>query len=129
MAYDEKLAERIRRAFEKLGRPAEEKKMFGGLCFLLGGAMACGILKDEFIVRVGVSGHENALKQPGARPFDFSGRVMRGFVYVSPEATKSAAGLRVWLKRGIATADASLKKKAKKSGKKIAAKKRARRAG
>src|SRR5687768_1298176 len=96
MAYDEGLAERIR---EGLG-PREgltEKKMFGGIAFMLNGNMICGIVKDELMVRVGPDGHDAALEKSGARPMDFAGRPMRGMVYVEPAAIAKAEALGAWL--------------------------------
>ena len=82
MAYDEDLADRVRAVFA--GRPGvREQKMFGGLCFMLDGNMACGILGSELVVRVGKENLEDALSQPHSRPFDMTGRSMRSFVYVT----------------------------------------------
>ena len=99
MAYDEKLAARVRATLA--AEPVtSERKMFGGLCFLVNGNMACGIVKDELMVRVGVERHEEALAQPHARPMDFTGRPMKGMVTVAAEGVRSAAGLRAWVRRG-----------------------------
>ena len=96
MAYDELLAGRVREALENR-RGVSEKKMFGGLCFMLGDAMCCGIVKDELMARVGPERHEKALAEPGARPMDFSGRPMVGFVYVGGAGIAKAASLRKWV--------------------------------
>ena len=81
MAYDEGLAERIRGLIA--GDPRmEERKMFGGLAFLCNGNMACGIVGDELMVRVGPDAWADALTQPHAREMDFTGRSMKGMVYV-----------------------------------------------
>jgi len=99
MAYDESLAERIRRA---LGPEAEftEKKMFGGLAFLSQGKMFCGIVNDDLMVRVGPSQFEEALAQPNVRPMDFTGKPMNGYVYVGPTGTRTEAAVRLWVERG-----------------------------
>ena len=83
MSYDETLAERIRKALEHR-RDVTEKKMFGGLAFLLEGSMFCGIVKDELMVRVGTARYEEALTEPHVRPMDFTGRPARGYVFVAP---------------------------------------------
>jgi TfoX/Sxy family transcriptional regulator of competence genes len=78
-----------------------EKKMFGGLAYLSNGKMFAGILKDELVVRVGPDGNDVALKEPHTRPMDFTGRPMKGYVYVSPDGMKTPAQLRKWLVRGL----------------------------
>ena len=81
MAYDEGLAQRVRVALDELEAPALiEKKMFGGIAFMLHGNLACGVLKDELIVRVGPAGYADAIKQPHTRLFDISGKPMKGWV-------------------------------------------------
>ena len=78
-----------------------ERRMFGGLCFLVNGSMACGIVKSELCVRVGPDQHEQALSAPHARPMDFTGRAMRGFVYVSATGLGDSAALRKWVAMGV----------------------------
>jgi TfoX/Sxy family transcriptional regulator of competence genes len=98
MAYDEALADRIRSAIGD--RPGvTERKMFGGLCFMAGGNMFCGIVKDDLMARVGAEQHAEALSQPGARPMDFSGRPMVGMVYVAPPFIDDDATLSSWVAR------------------------------
>ncbi|MEW6543102.1 MAG: TfoX/Sxy family protein [Nitrospirota bacterium] len=100
MAYDERLAARVRATL--MGRSAlVEKKMFGGLAFLSRGKMFAGILKRDLVVRVGPEANVQALKEPHTRPMDFTGRPMKGYIYVSPAGTKSAAQLRKWLAKGL----------------------------
>ena len=98
MAYDELLVERVRKALRGKGE-ISEKKMFGGICFLLGGKMCCGILKEVLVARVNPKESSALLKTPGVRPMDFTGRPMKGFLYVSQKALKSAPQLNAWLKR------------------------------
>ncbi len=74
--------------------------MFGGLCFLVHGNMACGIVKDELMVRVGPNAYDNALAQPSARPMDFTGRPMRGMVYVGRPGLRTDPQVRRWAERG-----------------------------
>jgi TfoX/Sxy family transcriptional regulator of competence genes len=99
MAFDEGLAQRIREELdERFG--VAEKKMFGGLCFLVGGNMACGVIGEELMVRVGPDAYAASLAQPHAREMDFTGRALRGMVYVSAEGTEDDAGLSAWVSRG-----------------------------
>lgn len=74
--------------------------MFGGLAYLSNGKMFAGILNNDLVVRVGAEGNDAAVQRPHTRPMDFTGRPMKGYVYVSPAGTKSAAQLRAWLARG-----------------------------
>ena len=104
MAYSEDLADRVRALLA--GRPGvREQKMFGGLCFMLNGNMACGVLGSELVVRVGRENLENALSQPHSRPFDMTGRPIRSFVYVAAEGLATEDGLTAWASRGMAFAD------------------------
>ena len=100
MAYDENLAQRLRAAFD--GTPGVvEKKMFGGLAFMIGGNMFCGIVGDRLMVRVGPGQFEEALKLPHARPMDFTGRPMKGMIYVEPAGIDSDGRLKEWVNRGM----------------------------
>jgi hypothetical protein len=100
MAYDEKLAERVRRRLQR--KPAySERKMFGGLCFMLRGHMCCGVLKDELIVRVTPGEYAQALAWPHVRAFDFTGTPMKGFVVVRPKGCAMAQTLGRWIARGM----------------------------
>ena len=99
MAYDERLAERIRRALA-VREGLSEKKMFGGIAFMLNGNMCAGVVSDQLMVRVGPERHEEALARPHARPMDFTGRPMKGMVYVGPEGYRSDADLAAWVSQG-----------------------------
>lgn len=101
MSYDESLAERIRVVLSHRD-DVVEKKMFGGLCFMVGGAMCCGLTKTDFMVRVGPDEYEGALAQPYARPMDFTGRPLKGMVYVAPKGVGTRASLERWVSRGLA---------------------------
>ena len=104
MAYDEGLAQRLRESLE--GRSGlSEKKMFGGLAFLIHGNMCLGVSGEELMVRVGADAYEEALAQPAAREMDFTGRPLRGFVYVGTEGFESDEDLRTWVERGLGFAD------------------------
>ncbi len=100
MAYDEKLEARIDAALAKL-RNVTPKKMFGGVAYMKDGKMFVGIIKNDLMVRVGPEQHAQALKRPGARPMDFAGRPMKGYVYVSPAAIRTAAALKGWIARAL----------------------------
>ena len=78
-----------------------EKRMFGGIAFMLRGNMCCGIVRDDLMVRVGPERLEEALAQPHARPMDFTGRPMKGMVYVGPEGLRSDTDLNAWLRRAV----------------------------
>lgn len=100
MPYDETLATRVRGYLG--GRPTVvEKKMFGGLSFMLGGNLCVGILEDTLIARVGPDQYEDALEQPHAGPFDFTGRPMRGWVRVQPEGIDFEKDLEDWVDRAL----------------------------
>jgi TfoX/Sxy family transcriptional regulator of competence genes len=99
MAYDLKLAERIRS--ELSGIPVVEKKMFGGVGFLLNGNMACGVNKNDLIVRVDPEKHSALLKKPHVRPFDLTGRPMKGWLVVEADAVKTEKQLSTWVKEGV----------------------------
>jgi TfoX/Sxy family transcriptional regulator of competence genes len=99
MAYNLKLAERIRTQLKDV--PVVEKNMFGGIGFLLNGNMACGVNKDNLIVRVDPEKHEALLKKPHAKPFDMTGRPMKGWLVVEAEGVKSEKQLSAWVKEGV----------------------------
>jgi TfoX/Sxy family transcriptional regulator of competence genes len=103
MAYNEDTAQRLRAELGTLPG-LTEKKMFGGICFLLGGNMACGVLGDDLILRVGKVEYAASLAQPGARVFDFSGKPMAGWVTVAPAGYASADDLARWVKLAVAYA-------------------------
>jgi TfoX/Sxy family transcriptional regulator of competence genes len=116
MAFDEALAQRIRQALAARD-DVLEKKMFGGIAFMVGDRMAVGVVKDDLMVRVGPDAHDEALAQPHARPMDMGGRVSRGFVYVAPEGVASDADLVAWIDRGLrfaATVEPSARRPARK---------------
>lgn len=103
MAYDEGLAQRIRETLEELPG-LDEKKMFGGLSFLVFGNMACGVIGDDLIVRVGPHGYEEAMEEEHTREFDFTGRAMSGWVVVAPEGFSEDDDLERWVLRGVSFA-------------------------
>ena len=99
MAYDEGLAERVRELIAAR-EAVSERKMFGGIAWMLHGNMAVGIVGEDLMVRVGPEAHESALGEPHARPMDFSGRPMKGYVYVAPSGITRDADLAAWIARG-----------------------------
>jgi TfoX/Sxy family transcriptional regulator of competence genes len=103
MAFDEKLAARLRRLLSDRD-DVSERAMFGGLTFMLGGHMCCGVNRDELIVRVHPDDESAALTRPHARRMDFTRRPMRGFVTVGPEGLRGRA-LSRWVRQAVAYAE------------------------
>ena len=100
MAYDPVIAQRARQEMHHL--PGfTEKKMFGGVGFLLWGNMACGVNGNDFIVRVGKECYDEALSQPHTRVFDMTGKPMSGWIVVEPDEVASEADLRRWVDLGV----------------------------
>jgi TfoX/Sxy family transcriptional regulator of competence genes len=100
VAYDEGLAQRVREEMEELPGYTE-KKMFGGVGFMLHGNMATGVIGEDLIVRVGKEQYERALGEPQARPFDMTGRPMTGWVVITEAAYAPDENLRAWVQRGV----------------------------
>ncbi len=100
MAFDPETAERIRSALCRT-RGIMERKMFGGIAFMLHGNMLVGVLGTDLMVRVGPEAYERALARPHARPMDFTHRPMRGFVFVAPKGCATPAALRSWLRPAL----------------------------
>ena len=103
MAFDEQLADRIRTLMPP-DPGVSEKKMFGGLCFLLNGHMTCGIVGDKLMVRVGKENYEATLQLPHAAIMDFTGRPMKSMVYVEPAGIVANEQLAQWIERGCSYA-------------------------
>jgi hypothetical protein len=100
MAYDEQLAEPVRSLLA--AEPAvTEKTMFGGLAFLLHGNMAVGLAGQELMVRTGPQESDTALSRPHTRPFDMTGRPMKGWILVAPEGVADESDLASWVVRGV----------------------------
>jgi TfoX/Sxy family transcriptional regulator of competence genes len=100
MSYDAQTANRVRQILS--GRPdVVEKRMIGGLSFLLNGNMCCGVTSAALMVRVGRAGLEQALAQPHVRPMEFAGRRLAGFVCVDPEGFRTDTALAEWVQRGL----------------------------
>jgi len=106
MPFDDHVAHRLREilageVMDSEGVTIKDKRMFGGLAIMVNGHMCCGIVRRKLVVRVGGNDYEQALSQPHASPMDFTGRAMRGFVYVDPAGFRSNTQLRVWIRRGL----------------------------
>ena len=100
MAFDESLAGRIRDVLNRK-KGVEEKKMFGGICFLLHGNLLVGVWKDSLIARLGPDEGESALREPQVRAFDITGRPMRNWVLVESEGVEDDNELNDWIQRAI----------------------------
>lgn len=98
MAYNEILAERIRKILSG-HKGLREKKMFGGISFMLNGRMCCGVLKDDLVIRVDPEHYAKALAKPHVRPRDFTGRPMKGFLFVGPGGHHTDESLAKWVKQ------------------------------
>lgn len=109
MAYDQGLAQRMREELDQLPN-LSERQMFGGIGFMVNGNMACGVNKEEMIVRVGPENYDQALKKPHTRVFDFTGRPMKGWVMIAPEGYESDEDLKYWIEQGVSFAQSLPKK-------------------
>jgi hypothetical protein len=123
MAYDEKTAARVRKALAGR-RDVVEKKLMGGLCFMVKGGMCCSVSgKGGLLVRVDIEAPERVLLEPHVTPMEMGGRVMRGFVRVAPEGYRTEAALKKWVERGV-TAAGERPVKGRRKSKRTASKKR-----
>ncbi|MBK7196967.1 MAG: TfoX/Sxy family protein [Myxococcales bacterium] len=128
MAYDEATAARVRAILAKRGHEVVEKKMFGGVCFMVRGHMCCGFANRSLMLRVGKAAYLDALDRPHARPMTFTGRPLAGFVYVDPAGYKTDAQLAAWIERGTDFVATLPLRVASKPSRTIAAKRPARQA-
>lgn len=97
MAYNEKIAGNVRELISSKDNITEEKKMFGGLCFMVNDKMCVGVEKDRLMVRLDPMKYEEAIEKEGCIPMDFTGRVMKGFVFVDTEVLKTKKQLEYWI--------------------------------
>jgi TfoX/Sxy family transcriptional regulator of competence genes len=97
MAYDEHLADRVRKIFKERHTRAEEKRMMGGLCFMVKDKMTAGIVDDKLMARVGPDIYEDALKKKGCKVMDFTGKPMKGYVFVEPKGIDLEDDLEYWI--------------------------------
>lgn len=112
MAYNEKLNDRIREAMARFSE-VEEKHMFGGTCYMLKGKMCVGVVKDEMMCRIDPEIYAEALEMEGCREMVFTGRPMKGYVFVSEEGMRTNKQFEYWIKLCI-----DFNEKAKSSAKK-----------
>jgi len=118
VAYNEELAARVRAALADRS-DVEEKKMFGGLTFMVSGQMCCGVLKDDLIVRIEPTAFDELVAEPSVRPFDFSGRPMQNMLYVANTVLTEPETLRAWIQRGtsyVAAHPATARSKSRRRG-------------
>jgi TfoX/Sxy family transcriptional regulator of competence genes len=100
MSYDEAVAGRVRRMLSRR-RDVVEKRMVGGLSFIVRGSMCCGVTGDKLMVRVGPEARERILEKPHTEPMRFAGRPLAGFICVKPAGYRTDRALRTWVQRGI----------------------------
>ncbi len=101
MAYDETTAARVRKLL-KGQRDVAERKMMGGLCFMVNNTMCCTVSgRGGMLIRVGPEAHERMLQEPHTSPMEMRGRIMSGFIRLAPEGYQSDADLKTWVKRGL----------------------------
>jgi len=100
MPYDEALADRIG-VILKDQPNVVGKKMFGGIAFMVSGNMCCGVVKDTLMLRVGAENYESLLSLPHAREMDFTGKYMKGMIYVDPEGLETEEELKTWVERAL----------------------------
>ncbi len=114
MAYNEKLANMTRELISLTHKKVEEKAMFGGLCFMVNDKMALGVEKERLMVRLDPERYDEVMEKEGCKPMDFTGKVMKGYVFVDVAALGTKKKLEYWIKLALEynkTAKASKKKK------------------
>ncbi len=113
MAYNEKLADRAREIISLSHKNVEEKKMFGGLCFMVNGKMCVGVEQERLMVRLDPERYDEAMEKEGCKPMDFTGKIMKGYVFVDIDSLNTKKKLEYWVKLAL-----EFNKKAKASKKK-----------
>lgn len=101
MAYNEKLAAMTRELIAQSENDIEEKAMFGGLCFMVNGKMCVGVEKERLMVRLDPSVYEEAMEKEGCKPMDFTGRIMKGYVFVDADVLSTKKKLEYWVKLAL----------------------------
>ena len=117
MAFNEKLADMTRELISLTHKNVEEKAMFGGLCFMVNDKMALGVEKDRLMVRLDPGKYEEVIEKKGCKPMDFTGKIMKGFVFVDADVLNTKKKLEYWVKLALEynkIAKASKKKAVKK---------------
>jgi TfoX/Sxy family transcriptional regulator of competence genes len=101
MAYNEQLANQTRALIAETHQQVEEKKMFGGLCFMVNEKMCVGVEKERLMLRIDPAIYDQVLEQEGCSPMDFTGKVMKGYVFVAAEAVRSKKRLAYWIQLAL----------------------------
>lgn len=101
MAYNEKLAVRTRELLAATHKKVEEKSMFGGLCFMVNGKMCVGIEQIRLMVRLDPTKYEEVMKEEGCKPMDFTGRIMKGYVFVDADVLNTKMKLTYWINQAL----------------------------
>jgi TfoX/Sxy family transcriptional regulator of competence genes len=101
MAYNEKLADRTREIISLTHKNIEEKKMFGGLCFMVNDKMCVGVEKDRIMVRLDPEKYDEVMEKEGCEPMNFTGKIMKGFVFVNDDVLKTKKQLEYWVKLAL----------------------------
>lgn len=101
MSYNEKLADRTREIIAKAHMNVEEKRMFGGLCFMVNHKMCVGVEKERLMVRLDPAIYEEVMEKEGCRPMDFTGKIMKGYVFVDIDALNTKKKLEYWIKLAL----------------------------
>lgn len=112
MAYNEKLADRTREIISLTHKNIEEKKMFGGLCFMVDDKMCIGVEQDRLMVRLDPAKYDEVIQKEGCKPMDFTGKVMKGYVFVDANTLNTKKELEYWI--GLALEYNKIAKKSKK---------------
>ena len=122
MAYNEKLADRIREIIAVTHKKIEEKKMFGGLCFMVNNKMCVGVEKERVMVRFNPAKNDEVMQKEGCKPMDFTGKVMKGYAFVDIDVLNTTKKLGYWI--NLALEYNKIAKSSKKPAKKTAVKKK-----
>ena len=101
MGYNEKLADRTREIISQTHKNIEEKKMFGGLCFMVNDKMCIGVEKERLMVRLNPELYDEVIEKEGCTPMDFTGKIMKGYVFVSVDAVTTKKKLEYWVKLAL----------------------------
>jgi TfoX/Sxy family transcriptional regulator of competence genes len=117
MAYNEKLADRVREIIALTHKNVEEKPMFGGLCFMVNDKMCVGVEKERMMVRLDPEKYDDVIEKEGVKPMDFTGKIMKGYVFVDAGVLTTKKNLEYWMKLALdynKIAKASKKRSVKK---------------
>ena|ERR1043166_4700051 len=101
MSFNEKLADRTREIIAETHKKVEEKRMFGGLCFMVNDKMCVGVEKERLMVRLDPAKYEEVIEKEGCAPMDFTGKIMKGFVFVDINALNTRKKLEYWIKLAL----------------------------